>query len=94
MAFLKTTPDTIYTTELWSVEDGTSQVYGEANMDSLNLCYRNNQYNIRYFTHHVKMYYHYGSELIWDRHILFEGRSPIILRRRREKGMGFFSSTF
>ena len=25
--------------------------------------------------------------LIWDRHNLFEGRSPIILRGRREKGM-------
>jgi hypothetical protein len=28
--------------------------------------------------------------LIWDRHSLFEGRSLIILRGRREKGMYFF----
>ena len=32
--------------------------------------------------------------LIWDRHNLFEGRSPIILRGRREKGMYFFSKYF
>jgi hypothetical protein len=30
-------------------------------------------------------------KLIWDRHNLFKGRSPIILRGRREKGMYFFS---
>jgi hypothetical protein len=29
-----------------------------------------------------------------DRHNLFEGRSPIILRGRREKGMYFFVQVF
>ena len=28
--------------------------------------------------------------ILWDRHNLFERRSPIILRGRREKGMYFF----
>ena len=33
--------------------------------------------------------------ILWDRHNLFEGRSPIILRGRRDKGMYYFaSSTF
>ena len=32
--------------------------------------------------------------LIWDRHNLFEGRSPIILGGRREKGMYFFFKYF
>ena len=36
-----------------------------------------------------------NGQIIWDWHNLFEGRSPIILRGRREKGMHFsFSSTF
>ena len=37
----------------------------------------------------------FAPSLIWDRHKLFEGGSPITLRWRREKGMYyFFSSTF
>ena len=32
--------------------------------------------------------------IIWDRHNLFEGRSPIILRGGREKGMYFFFKYF
>ena len=33
---------------------------------------------------------HIHITLIWDRHNLYEGRSPIILRGRHEKGMYFF----
>jgi hypothetical protein len=37
----------------------------------------------------------FAPSLIWDRHNLLEGGSPIILRGRREEGMYyFFSSTF
>jgi hypothetical protein len=48
--------------------------------------------------HEKHVHYHmimFASFLIWDRQNLFEGRSPITLRGRREKGMYyFFSSTF
>ena len=39
----------------------------------------------------ISCFWVYYSYLIWDRHNLFEGRSSIILRGRREKGMYFFS---